>query len=206
MLFLVPGGIGSKLPAPGGNSSFALLCGERATPRMRSKNVGRVCSASQATGTMRSVRSTRRSKHDLLRTRPFSRFLDKERAAPIDGRSGRGENTESQSAEIAVLNDNRTMLLEGRFGIRIRAFAREAALLRRLDAEHPVPFAAHERPLLPGLGTDGAQRYPQGQCACLFSFAGKVPLHARAQSGRRRAGRHMEAPCTFTGPPESPDT
>lgn len=63
MLFApVPSGIGSET-APGGELVFPHCSAESgATPRMRSKMSQSVCSASQATGTMRSVRSTGRSK------------------------------------------------------------------------------------------------------------------------------------------------
>ncbi len=135
-------------------------------------------------------------KHDLLHTRPLQPFSGQGKGLHLcDGRSGRGEKRfESQSAgnrRSERQPDDASR--KGASGIRIRAFAREAALLRRFDAEHPVPFAAHERPLLPGLGTDGAQQHPQGQCALPALLRRKrVPLHARPQSGRRRAGRHME--------------
>lgn len=77
-------------------------------------------------------------KHDLLRTRPLQPFSGQGKGLHLcDGRSGRGEKRfESQSAgnrrpERQPDDASR----KGASGIRIRAFAREAALLRRFDAE-----------------------------------------------------------------------
>ena len=181
MLFApVPSGIGSET-APGGELVFsALLCGERGDTTDALQNVAERLFG--FTG----------NRNNALGS-PFSG--QGKGLHLCDGRSGRGEKRfESQSAgNRRPERQPNDASRKGASGIRIRAFAREAALLRRFDAGHPVPFAAHERPLLPGLGTDGAQQHPQGQCALPALLRRKrVPLHARPQSGRRRAGRHME--------------
>lgn len=69
---------------------------------------------------------------------PYSRFLDKEKGCTYaTDVPGAVKNVSSLNPlEIAVLNDNRDdASRKGASGIRIRAFAREAALLRRFDAE-----------------------------------------------------------------------
>ncbi|MFQ9747406.1 MAG: hypothetical protein ACLRXZ_13505 [Alistipes finegoldii] len=178
MLFApVPGGIGSET-APGGELVFsALLCGERGDTTDALQNVaeslfGFTGNRNNALG---SLNGTIENMISYI-LGPYSRFLDKEKGCTYaTDVPGAVKNVSSLNPlEIAVLNDNRTMLLERALPVYEYVLSREK-LLFCADSTQDIQYPSRRMngPCCPVSELTALNSILKDNAPYLLSFAGK---------------------------------
>jgi hypothetical protein len=178
MLFApVPSGIGSET-APGGELVFsALLCGERGDTTDALQNVaerlfGFTGNRNNALG---SLNGTIENMISYV-LGPYSRFLDKEKGCTYaTDVPGAVKNVSSLNPlEIAVLNDNRTMLLERALPVYEYVLSREK-LLFCADSTQDIQYPSRRMngPCCPVSELTALSSILKDNAPYLLSFAGK---------------------------------
>lgn len=178
MLFApVPGGIGSET-APGGKLVFsALLCGERGDTTDALQNV-----AERLFGFTGNRNNALGSLNETIENMisyvlgPYSRFLDKEKGCTYaTDVPGAVKNVSSLNPlEIAVLNDNRTMLLERALPVYEYVLSREK-LLFCADSTQNIQYPSRRMngPCCPVSELTALSSILKDNAPYLLSFAGK---------------------------------
>lgn len=178
MLFApVPGGIGSET-APGGELVFsALLCGERGDTTDALQNV-----AERLFGFTGNRNNALGSLNETIENMisyvlgPYSRFLDKEKGCTYaTDVPGAVKNVSSLNPlEIAVLNDNRTMLLERALPVYEYVLSREK-LLFCADSTQNIQYPSRRMngPCCPVSELTALSSILKDNAPYLLSFAGK---------------------------------
>lgn len=211
MLFApVPGGIGSET-APGGELVFsALLCGERSDTTDALQNV-----AERLFGFTGNRNNALGSLNETIENMisyvlgPYSRFLDKEKGCTYaTDVPGAVKNVSSLNPlEIAVLNDNRTMLLERALPVYEYVLSREK-LLFCADSTQDIQYPSRRMngPCCPVSELTALSSILKDNAPYLLSFAGKEYHSTRVrnldvveQGGTWRNAMHLYRATGETG-------